>query len=376
MTDYLYRRALITREAQGTITTGERVFPIVASTADLDSYDSIVEPSWILDRYLKNPVVLWDHNAHLTADTLPIGTVRNLRVENDALVGELVLASERANPRAEQVYQSIIEGTLRGVSVGFHPRDVRFEMIDDREVMVCSNNELREISITPVPANPNALIQLRRQAARTRKPMIKQTRADGDQPAPSMSNYEEFSAYVCAAPNDCEGMTDEMKSSVSQAIKARMDQCKAASEPEGEKPSEEMSRSILKTLGAKSVESAIVAIEALRERSAKADTLARDLDAERTKSLVDQARREGRLTPAMEARESWKRTIAKGSDAVKDALELLDPNPMTRAPETQPPVNSDTVQLTDEDREVCKRTGQDPEKFLAYKRDLHKRSAA
>ena len=153
MTEPFYRRALIQREAQPQQTQGERVFPIVASTEDLDSYETIVESSWILDRYLKNPVVLWDHNAHLTDATLPIGTVRNLKVENGALVGEMVLASERANPRAEQVYQSIIEGTLRGVSVGFYPRDVREEMRDGREIYVLSNNELFEISLTAVPSN-------------------------------------------------------------------------------------------------------------------------------------------------------------------------------------------------------------------------------
>ena len=378
MTEPFYRRALIQREAQPQQTQGERVFPIVASTEDLDSYETIVESSWILDRYLKNPVVLWDHNAHLTDATLPIGTVRNLKVENGALVGEMVLASERANPRAEQVYQSIIEGTLRGVSVGFYPRDVREEMRDGREIYVLSNNELFEISLTAVPSNPNALIQLRSRARNKQNMTTKQQRADGAT-APSMNDYEAFSAYVCAAPGDCADMTPEQQKACGDAIKARMDQCKAATTAptasEGEAMAES-ARSLLRALNAKNAEAAIVLIEELRSRAAKADELQRSLDQSKIEAMVAQARREGKLTPAMEQKPSWKRTVERGLDAVKEALELIDPVSMLRASEEQATQTSDAVYLTDEDKEVCKRTGQDPAQFLAYKKSLAAKTAA
>lgn len=379
MTQPIYRRALIQREAQPQQTQGERVFPIVASTEDLDSYDTIVESSWLLERYLKNPVVLWDHNAHLSDATLPIGTVRNLRVENGALVGEMVLASERANPRAEQVYQSILEGTLRGVSVGFYPQDIREEMRDGREIYVLSNNELYEISVTAVPANPNALIQLRSRARNRRNMKDKQTRAEGEQPAaPSMSDYEAFSAYVANAAEDVEGMTDEQKSSVSKAVKARMDQCKAATTPATteEQPMTESARALLRALNAKTPEAALVLVEQLQARAAKADELQKQLDQAELDKLVSQARREGKLTPAMESKPSWERTVKRGLDAVKEALELIDPVAMLRTAEEQPVQSTNSVYLTDEDKEVCARTGQDPEKFLAHKRSIAAKNAA
>lgn len=138
----------------------ERVCDVIASTAAEDSYGEIVEQSWRLERYLANPVVLFAHES----DELPIGTAENVRVEDGALRARLRFASAEASPRAEWVWRSLREGTLRGVSVGFVPHGVRFEKRGDRDVMVLSDNELLEISVTPIPANPEALAQLRARA--------------------------------------------------------------------------------------------------------------------------------------------------------------------------------------------------------------------
>jgi hypothetical protein len=73
-------------------------------------------------------------------------------------------ASAAANPVAEQVWQSIKEETLRAVSVGFMPNSVRVEMRDGQEVYVLSDNELMEISVVPIPANPEALSKMKARA--------------------------------------------------------------------------------------------------------------------------------------------------------------------------------------------------------------------
>lgn len=134
----------------------------VASTDDIDSYDEIVEQKWNLDRYNRNPVILFAHKSR----ELPIGQSVRHQVVNGQLETTIRFASEAANPLAEQVWQSVKERTLRTVSVGFNPQSMRWEMRDGHEVCVLSDNELYEISVTPIPANPNAVAKAKQRALR------------------------------------------------------------------------------------------------------------------------------------------------------------------------------------------------------------------
>jgi len=165
MTEPVFRTATIQRAAGA-----ERVVDVVASTDTVDSYgDSIDQTSWQLARYAANPVVLY---AHATRD-LPIGTAENVRVEEGALRARLRLVPDDANPMAGQVWRLIEAGALRAVSVGFLPHTCRWEKRADREVFVMADCELLEISVVPVPANPDALAQLRARAvnAKDHRPM-------------------------------------------------------------------------------------------------------------------------------------------------------------------------------------------------------------
>lgn len=138
----------------------DRSADFVASTDAVDSYGEIVEQKWDLTRYEANPVVLFAHHSR----DLPIGTATSVGMKGGALECSIRFASEKANPLAEHVWQSICEGTLRAVSVGFNPKTTRYEMRDGKEVFVLSDNELFEISVTPIPANPDALQKMRAKA--------------------------------------------------------------------------------------------------------------------------------------------------------------------------------------------------------------------
>lgn len=156
---------LVTRGlALKSIEKTKRQVTFVASTDAVDSYDEIVEQDWILERYLANPVVLFGHNSR----ELPIGKATDVRVvEVDGrkqLECTVQLASVEANPLAEQVWNSISEGTLRAMSVGFKPNDGRYEMRNGVEVFVLSKNELHELSVVPIPANPEALAKMKAKA--------------------------------------------------------------------------------------------------------------------------------------------------------------------------------------------------------------------
>ncbi len=144
----------------------KREADFVASDETIDSYDDIVEQSWKLGRFNKNPVILFAHNSR----ELPIGQAVQCGVEGGALECTIRFASEAANPLAEQVWQCVQEGVLRAVSVGFNPGSVRYEKRDGNEVCVLSDNELFEISVTPIGANPNALAKMRAKALAMRPP--------------------------------------------------------------------------------------------------------------------------------------------------------------------------------------------------------------
>lgn len=146
-----------------------RSIDVVASTDMVDSADEVVEQRFDLGRYKKNPVVLFAHRSR----ELPIGRAENVSVralEDDptrkALQATIVFASGAANPLAEQVFQSVRERTLRAVSIGFIPREIKVvEDGDGKTRFHLSRNELFEISVTPIPANPEAMARLRALAA-------------------------------------------------------------------------------------------------------------------------------------------------------------------------------------------------------------------
>jgi HK97 family phage prohead protease len=138
-----------------------RTVDFIASTDAVDTYDEIVDQgTWELDIYRANPVVLFAHKSR----ELPIGKSVDVAVRNGRLECRIQFATEDMNPEAERVWKLIKGQFLRAVSVGFIPRDVKWEKRDGKDVFVLYNNSLREISVTPVPANHEALAKMRARA--------------------------------------------------------------------------------------------------------------------------------------------------------------------------------------------------------------------
>lgn len=132
----------------------------VASTDTVDSYGDSVSQNWDLSRYQRNPVILYAHNSR----ELPIGRATMYAVQNGQLECTIRFAREEANPKAEQVWKLVQDKMLNAVSVGFYPHTIRYEMRNDVEVCVLDDNELFEISVVPVPANPDALGKMKLRA--------------------------------------------------------------------------------------------------------------------------------------------------------------------------------------------------------------------
>jgi len=158
-----------------TLNEANRSVRMIASTNAEDSYGDVVEQHWDLSRYNKNPLVLYNHNRSTgggffgggslpQAETIPVGRSISHEVVGGRLEFEPKFSDDRASPLAERVWQGILQEVLRTASVGFRPGAV--ERILDHEGKPTGGyrlgsptepNVLVEISIVPIPANPEAV---------------------------------------------------------------------------------------------------------------------------------------------------------------------------------------------------------------------------
>ena len=125
----------------------------VISTDEVDRYgESVHQKSWNFKEYLKNPIVLWGHDPDEPENVL--GTASDLEVDKDGSKTYATLTFDtEINPRADLIFRQIVKRTLRTVSVGF--RNHTFEIENDTPVL--RDNDLLEISVVPIPANPGAI---------------------------------------------------------------------------------------------------------------------------------------------------------------------------------------------------------------------------
>jgi HK97 family phage prohead protease len=122
-----------------------------------DAYGDVCEATrpdnWVLDRFRKNPLALLNHSTDF-----PIGTWKNVRVEDGALRGTLHLAPKGTSPRHDEVRALIDAKILVGLSVGFKPIE---SVPIPSKGMRYTKMELMECSVVSVPANENALMRCR-----------------------------------------------------------------------------------------------------------------------------------------------------------------------------------------------------------------------
>jgi HK97 family phage prohead protease len=115
--------------------------------------DVIKANGWDLANFKKNPVALFGHRSDF-----PLGSWKNVRVDNTRLIGDLAFAPEGTSPRIDEIRRLVEANVLKAVSVGF--RAVEEEPIDPKRPWDGSKflkSELIECSLVSIPANPNAL---------------------------------------------------------------------------------------------------------------------------------------------------------------------------------------------------------------------------
>lgn len=124
----------------------------IISDESVDRQGEIIQQDgWDFKNYLNNPVVLFGHDSY----DLPIGKTIDISVEDGKTLATIQFAAEMYD-KAMTIWNMVKAGILNTVSVGF----INKEYLDNQEQdnIVLTKNELLEISIVPVPANPNAIV--------------------------------------------------------------------------------------------------------------------------------------------------------------------------------------------------------------------------
>ena len=135
-----------------------------SSDQTLDRYGEIISVAgWQLDNYRKNPVVQNAHSYWSLADTIGKSLITEIRSDDSTLHASTPYLFQRIqfaveeNPMAKLAYGLYKGGFLSAVSVGFIP--IRWENGSQeagyrRKYL---EQELLEVSVVSIPANPNAL---------------------------------------------------------------------------------------------------------------------------------------------------------------------------------------------------------------------------
>ncbi len=130
----------------------------VATDASIDRDGEIVDPAGLdTKNFEKNPVLLYAHDYRSD----PIGKVLEITRDGSRILFRPQLAVD-ISPRAKMYFEMIKAGILNAFSIGFIPKEW-----SDRDNgaggknRVFTKTELLEISLVPVPANPNALVLAR-----------------------------------------------------------------------------------------------------------------------------------------------------------------------------------------------------------------------
>lgn len=147
------RTALIERAADGAVS-------FIASAFEPDRYgDTIDQTGWVLANFEANPVLLWAHSH----DCPPVGRVGKITAPAEAtgrlLAEDVTFTPKEMHAFGDEVGQMVKGGFLNAVSVGFMPLEWE-ERYDETGRFLgyhFKRMELLELSVVPVPAQPQAL---------------------------------------------------------------------------------------------------------------------------------------------------------------------------------------------------------------------------
>jgi phage head maturation protease len=146
--------AFIGEERQEDQVWDGRLMTFIASTGEPDRNGNVLDiGGWDLRNYLKNPVVLFNHNWNLP----PIGKALSIGVEGQVLKATIQFAPTQLG---EELALLNADHYLRAISVGARPLEWEVRRHPEHGYPIGTHShkqELLELSIVPIPANPDTL---------------------------------------------------------------------------------------------------------------------------------------------------------------------------------------------------------------------------
>lgn len=147
-----------------TTDSARRRIRFIASDESVDRYGDVIRASgWELDNFRRNPQLLYGHGRAPGLAT--IGRVVSIDVVQTRLIADCEFMPDGMNDFADTVWRAVEAGFLKASSVGFMPTvepnlirgdadESGYRPITGFEFI---GQELLELSVVPVPANPAAL---------------------------------------------------------------------------------------------------------------------------------------------------------------------------------------------------------------------------
>lgn len=130
----------------------ERTFVAIASTPIIDRYgDTIQQEGWLLENFLKNPVIPWAHDYWQP----PVGRATEIGINAQGNLQFKYQATPKGvYPFADTIWELYRNQFMFAFSVGFTSIEAEGDWQNGYDFKQC---ELHEISAVVVPANPQAV---------------------------------------------------------------------------------------------------------------------------------------------------------------------------------------------------------------------------
>ncbi len=137
----------------------DRVLRFIGSDQKKDRDNEVIMvDGWKLTEYRKNPVVLVNHSH---AD-LPVAKTKRVWIDKDTkqLKFDISFPEPEVSSVGDTLYKLYSSGYMSAVSVGFRPNPDRIKFGDGKKQprVTFEEQELLEISLVSIPANPRALL--------------------------------------------------------------------------------------------------------------------------------------------------------------------------------------------------------------------------
>ena len=145
-----------------------RRITFIASDSTRDSHGTVLnQEGWSLDRFNKNGIIGYQHKVYGGWDDTEnpdnvIGKGKAYTKDGKLFV-DVDFEPKEMNELADKIYNKILFGSLKAVSVGFLPKGKGSwgkgeEAIDGKNpTYYYAGQELLEVSVVNIPSNPNAL---------------------------------------------------------------------------------------------------------------------------------------------------------------------------------------------------------------------------